>query len=364
VHGAGAEPRAAPFAALAARGRFTGTAALEEARRTAAGHLRGLGFQVSERRFTYSLAPARLGMPAVGLASAGLLALVAWSWPRADGVASGALAVAGPAALVALARWLTSAAAQALPFVRATGTNLEATRTPAPRVWLVAHLDSKSQRYPLALRALGATLTLAAWLAVFVLVGLRAARLPGAPVAWAVGVGLLGGALLALAASGDASPGAADNASGVAAVLAAAARLDPALPVGVLITDAEEVGLAGAHAWARGRAPGTAINCDTVDDRGRFMLLSAGRVPSELRGAARRASVRCGIPVRVRRLPAGVLTDGVALARAGWRCATLSRATIRTLLRIHTPRDSVGFCTGAGVEPAAALLDAMVRELA
>ncbi|MDE3171542.1 MAG: hypothetical protein KGN74_00590, partial [Gemmatimonadota bacterium] len=70
-----------------------------------------------------------------------------------------------------------------------------------------------------------------------------------------------------------------------------------------------------------------------------------------------------GVPVGVRRLPAGVLTDGVALARSGWRTATLGRATVGTLLRIHTSRDSVGHCAGAGIAPAAALLDAMVREL-
>ncbi len=354
-----AGPGAALHSVLAARGRFTGTEALARARTVVSERLRALGFAVAERPFRYSALPARLGMPAVGVASAGLLPATAWIAGWAGPVAGLIVSAVALAALRSLARWLSGPRAIALPWGVREGINVEATRSARPRVWLVAHLDSKSQRYPIALRALGAALSLAAWGALIVAAAVGAvAALP-----WVIGAGIAGGALLALGGAGNASPGAVDNASGVAAVVAAAERLDPALPVGVLITDAEEVGLAGAHAWARGRAPGMAVNCDTVDDRGGFRLLVSGRVPAGLGAAAGAASAACGVPVRVRRLPAGVLTDGVALARAGWRTATLGRATVGTLLRIHTSRDSVGYCTGAGVGPAAAMLDALVREL-
>ena len=356
------DPRAL-LRALAAGGRFTGTPALARARGLCAARLAALGFHVHESRFRYSTLPARFGMPAVGGSSAALLAAAAQlEARRAPGFAV-ATAVAGLMVVAGLARWLTSRGALSLPWGSAHGTNLEATRGDTTRVWLVAHLDSKSQRYSLAWRAAGAMLTLAAW--VWLLVSV-AAGLGGSPWwhPWFLWVpGAAGGVLLMFASAGDASPGAADNASGVAAVLGAAGLLAPDAGVGVLITDAEEVGLAGAHAWAGACAPGIAVNCDTIDDRGSLMLLTSGRRPVALTAAVARAARRTGTPCRVRALPIGVLTDGVALARAGWECATLSRATVRTLLRIHTPRDSVEHLEGSGVASAAALLAAIVQEL-
>ncbi|HUX33287.1 MAG TPA: M28 family peptidase [Gemmatimonadaceae bacterium] len=349
--------------ALAVRGRFTGSEALAEARRLCAEQLRLLGFAVTEHQFEYSTVPARFGMPAVGTASVVLLGGVVLVAQRTGAAPASVLAAVSLAAIAGLARWLTGASAIALPAARAAGVNLQAVRGVEPRVWLVAHLDSKSQRYPLALRAVGASLTIGAWVAMLLLIMLAGAG-HGWPHAWWVwGAGAAGGALLGLGSAGNDSPGAVDNASGVAAVLAASARLAPDVPVGVLITDAEEVGLAGAHAWARHRTPGTAVNCDTIDDRGAFLLLTSGRRPRRVAAAAVRAAGHTGIAVRARPLPRGVLTDGVALARAGWACATLSRATARTLLRIHTRRDSVGHLEGSGIAPAAVLLESLVKEL-
>ena len=50
---------------------------------------------------------------------------------------------------------------------------------------------------------------------------------------------------------GARSVGALDNASGVAAVLRTAELLPRGAAIGVLLTSAEELGLAGARAWAR-----------------------------------------------------------------------------------------------------------------
>jgi hypothetical protein len=58
-----------------------------------------------------------------------------------------------------------------------------------------------------------------------------------------------------------------------------------------------------------------------------------------------------------------VLVDGVAFADAGWEVLTLSRGTVRTLARIHTPRDSLAMLGGAGVGDAASLLARVAREL-
>lgn len=358
----GGDPQAL-LRALAAAGRFTGTPALARARSLCAARLEDLGFEVRESPFRYSTIPARFGMPAVGASSAALLAVAAWLDGAGAAAAAAAIAVAGLAGVLMLARWLTSRGALSLPWARAEGVNLEATRGAAPRVWLVAHLDSKSQRYSLGWRAAGAVLSLTAWVALLASI---AAGLGGSAWwhPWFVwGPGVAGGALLMFASSGNASPGAADNASGVATVLAAATLLAADAGAGVLITDAEEVGLAGAHAWAANRAPGIAVNCDTVDDRGSLMLLTSGQRPKALTGAVARAAQHTGIRCGVRVLPVGVLTDGVALSRAGWACASLGRASIGTLFRIHTPRDSVEHMEGSGVASAAALLAAIVQEL-
>jgi hypothetical protein len=349
--------------ALAARGRFTGTAALNDARARCAARLGELGFTVRERPFRYSTLPARFGMPLVGATSAALLATVAWLQARHAVAAAAVVAAAGVSVVALLARWLTSAAAIGLPWGRADGVNLEAARDRAPRVWLVAHLDSKSQRYPLALRAAGATITAAAWVVALASSGALLATAPWWQP-WVVWLpGAVGGALLMFASVGNASPGAVDNASGVVTVLGAAALLPRDAAVGVLITDAEEMGLAGAHAWAADGAAGIAINCDTIDDEGALMLLTSGPRPAALIDAMRAAARATGVSCRARRLPGGVLTDGVALTRAGWVCATLSRASLGTLLRIHTPRDDVEHLQGSAIAPAATLLAALVGEL-
>ena len=351
--------------ALAARPRFTGTDDLASARRHCAGVLRDMGFAVREQPFAYSALPARCGMPAVGLTSIALLGgTLAVARARGAGWTLAA-AAAGVLLLAGLARWLSSAWALRVPAARARGVNLEATRgSETPGLWLVAHLDSKSQRYPLALRAAGASLTIAAWVVAMALSAAGVAGVGGWPQLWISGaVGAVGGALLMFVGTGNDSPGAVDNASGVVVVLSAARRLDPSVAVGVLLTDAEEMGLAGAHAWAASRAAGTAINCDTVDDRGAYAVLGSGRRSAALAAAVERAARALALPVAARRLPAGILTDGVALTRAGWRAVTVSRAGVATLLRIHTPRDSVGQLEGTGIDAVAELLATAVREL-
>ena len=54
---------------------------------------------------------------------------------------------------------------------------------------------------------------------------------------------------------GARSAGALDNASGVATVLRAVELLARDVAVGVVLTSAEELGLAGARAWAREATP-------------------------------------------------------------------------------------------------------------
>jgi hypothetical protein len=95
---------------------------------------------------------------------------------------------------------------------------------------------------------------------------------------------------------GDRNHGTLDNASGVAAVLEAAALIAPGAGVGVLITDAESS--VGRSARGRVRAPGIALNCDSIDDEGVLTVMHSSPVPSRMVEAIKRASLAEREPLR------------------------------------------------------------------
>ena len=338
------------LARLAASPRPTGGAAIDEARVYCAIELRRLGFVVREEPFEYSAFAGRFGAPSFGvlLPAAATLAVVVANRGSADVPWWAIVIVALTIAIaIGLARGVLNA-----PVMRRAGVNIEATRGPSPaKLWLVAHLDSKSQPVPMLVRVAG-VVVLGVGLAG---VALSLLARPSAAVA-ALIVAWAGGLPLILSVVGRRSAGALDNASGVAAVLDAAATLSPALPIGVLITDAEELSLAGARAWARSRTPGVALNCDSVDDGGPLTAMFTRRRPSRLLAALAAASASSKENLRIRRLLPGILTDSVALADAGWETLTLSRGTLRTLLRIHTSRDNLRSMRGVGIAGAARVL--------
>ncbi len=339
------------LARLAASPRPTGGAAIAEARAYCAIELRRLGFIVREEPFEYSAFAGRFGAPSFGLLlpAAATLAVAVANRGSAD-VPWLAIVIIGLAIAVAigLARGVLNA-----PVMRRAGMNVEATRGPSPaKVWLVAHLDSKSQPVPMLVRVAGVVVLALglAGVALSLLVRPASAAVAALVVAW------VGGLPLMLSVVGRRSAGALDNASGVAAVLDAVAALSPALPIGVLISDAEELSLAGARAWARSRPAGVALNCDSVDDGGPLTAMFTRRRPSRLLSTLAEASAASKETLRIRRLLPGILTDSVALADAGWETLTLSRGTLRTLLRIHTSRDNLQSMRGVGIAGAARVL--------
>jgi len=60
--------------------------------------------------------------------------------------------------------------------------------------------------------------------------------------------------------------------------------------------------------------------------------------------------------MRAHRLLPGVLTDGVALADVAWSVVTLSKGGMRTLGRIHTPRDRAEQLNGTGMAEVARVI--------
>jgi hypothetical protein len=244
--------------------------------------------------------------------------------------------------------------------MRRSGVNLQAVRgASAPKVWLVAHLDSKWQPVSMIARVIG---VLAVGVGVIGLVIASIVNAAAAPIA--LGVIGLGAIPLMLSVVGDANEGTLDNASGVAAVLEAAALAPRDRPIGVLISDAEELALAGVRAWVRSTPPAIALNCDSVDDGGSLVLMYTRRKPTEIVERLEAAAVAAGEEIRTLRLIPGILTDSVALADAGWETVTLSRGTLRTLKRIHTAHDTLDAMRGAGIGAAARVLARAATELA
>ena len=344
------------LAAIAAEPRSAGGEAERAAREYCAGVLRTAGLEVSEHPFEYSTFPGRWGTPIAG-ACAAFLFLTSGHF-GAHGHARTALAVlVGGAAILGVSSWwLARWGVLDLPIARAASTNLVATRG-TPSLWLVAHLDSKSQPIPIGVRASAIIASIVFWIAA---TALAMAQLMGATTTsfWLpmTALGVLAALPVVASVVGARSPGALDDASGVATVLRAVELIPSRLAIGVLLTSAEELGLAGARAWARESPPHYAYNVDGVDDSGEVRLIYSRRRPVML---------LMGLPFadlwpKPERLPPGLLLDGVALADAGWSVLTVSKGSWSTVTRIHTRGDDLSRLDGSGIEEVAAMLSRVI----
>ena len=347
--------------------RPAGSPAESAARDYCAGVLRSLEFRVSEEPFEFSAFPGRLGTPLCGAAAILMFAAAGHLGWRGHALAAIAVLGAGGVVVLGAGWWLARFGVLDLPWRRERAINLVGERAPAgtePPIWLVAHLDSKSQPLPIAIRALGVMGSLALWGVALVVGVLQSA---GAPLAgyWPLLtiVGVLAGIPVAASVVGSRSPGALDNASGVATVLLAVEQLPSDRSVGVLLTSGEELGLAGARAWVRGGRPSMAINVDGVDDSGRIRVIHPTPRPGSLMRAISLAADELGLDSSSGPLPPGLLVDGVALADGGWKVVTLSKGTWRTVTRIHTPADDLSSLWGEGVAELATLVQRALAEL-
>ena len=233
--------------------------------------------------------------------------------------------------------------------IKAEAVNIWAKRG-RPRVWLVAHSDSKSQRLSLGGRVLAVAVLCAGLALMVVALTLRIFTLLPWWFAFPAGLAtVLGGAALSRAAASNDTPGAVDNATGVIAALVAADDLRTRSDIGVLITGAEEFGMAGAAVWINQYGgTGMFVNFDGLDSRGSYrVMIHRIRARAEISGRSKEIAdaltsqlVSLGQGVVCRSLPPGILVDGVVLARAGMPGVSLSRGDWNTLRVVHTPKDS------------------------
>ena len=350
---------------LAETPRFAGSAEETKARAFCRKELERAGFSCAELPFEYSQWPGRWGQPVAAAFQAATILVVART-----AVHQGPLAalIIGAALVTALTlasgdarrRWTTQ-----FPYQRARSVNLEARRG-NPNVWLVAHIDSKSQTVPMLIRIVSAiTLSvITAVAAVTLLVSLAWVSPPQPVWHWLEIAAVIGALPTMLCWTRADSPGAVDNASGVAAVLLASEAAASARDLGVLITSGEEIGLAGARVWAAQATAGMlVINCDTVDDAGSWRCMYTGPKPGRIAAAAETIALKLGLKLAIGRLILGILADSMAFADRGIESVTVSRATLSTLARIHTRRDTSNALAGSGVAVASMLLSSLVEEL-
>lgn len=225
-----------------------------------------------------------------------------------------------------------------------------------PQLILMAHYDSKSSSLPLRLRmsvVLG-TLGLSGILGgVFFVIGLL--RLFGnahlsSLWSWLRLVDVVLLLALLFNRTGNNSPGAFDNACGVAAVLETARRLKESPPTNVdvwfVFTGAEEFGLCGAVAFLQQRRLDKArtylLNVDTpLTPDGRIYYNSTFSLPAQRTSASLNryllaAAAKVGVKVKPFHLPLGVAADHVPFVRHGYHAACLVAPT----LLIHSPQDA------------------------
>ena len=356
---------------LARAPRFAGSPEESAARALCRAELERAGFECRELPFEYSQWPGRWGPPIAAAFQAATIVAVAHmavhNGPLAALIVGAALVIALMlAAGDAKRRWTAR-----FPLERASSANLEAKRG-KPEVWLVAHIDSKSQTVPILVRiassvALAIVTALSFSVLVFSLLGLSPAPAVWHGLALAAVLGALPSMFCFVR---NASAGAVDNASGVAAVLTALQTGSAPSDLGVLITSGEELGLAGARAWTRAHVRGAlakpgimVLNCDTVDDDGAWRCMYTGPKPKRIAAAAETIAGARGVRLRMGRLIPGILADSMAFADLGIEAVTLGRGTLSTLARIHTRRDNSNALTGSGVADAGVLLSALAKEL-
>jgi hypothetical protein len=285
-----------------------------------------------------------------------------WFLDVAAGLVVVGLVAALPAAIAALvangrldAWWLGTLLGYRFPTGPAdsdahhvTADNIIAVKGEDPRAWLVAHSDSKVQRNSLGTRMVVVWLT---GVGALLLVSSGALHALGsnwdrmtAMTILGAALAVAGGTVLALAGLKDGSPGAVDNATGVVAVLAAAEALGWRPEVGILITGAEELAMAGAREWVKqGRGGNAFVNFDGVDGKGRYVLwVHKGASPRVAQSLASRLRDKLGrreawIP---KYLTFGMFVDGMILAQAGLAGVTVQRGTfLDTTAVAHTPKD-------------------------
>jgi Peptidase family M28 len=353
--------------------RLTGSKEAEIITEEIRSRFESLGYGVRDQRFVISTWPGRFSVSLAGLfylaGAIGGGMLTAWGHPGiAVVVQLTVLLVIGAIAV------LSRPAMSIVRFGRVEAANLvAAVEGKRPRYYLMAHRDSKSQPIPLAFRGPAIVLGIVAWVALFVLellALLDATFINRGAITILSILAATAGLILVFSWVNNNSPGALDNASGVATLLGVAEREVEAGDVAFIITDAEELGLAGANAVASTLPPSFGvINIDGIDDYGSFHIVERFGWPRKRGAAPHLAAALLGAAAALnhnatrRSVPIGLLLDHIPIVRAGTPAVTLMRGDLKSLSRVHRPADNLEKLKGTGVEDAVSLVSAALQLL-
>jgi hypothetical protein len=322
-----------------------------------------LGYRVTEQDFTFNPWTGRWGITiagtilfAGGFAAASLLYF---------GHAVGAILVLVLVLSLCLGvAFLLQRLLDRLNIGQVKGKNLLVSSEGArPHYLLMAHRDSKSQPMPLAFRGPAIILSAIVWIALLVLALMSTVEpVSHSTVIVAGTLAVIAGVILIFSGVDNHSPGALDNATGVATLLGIAERDRATRDVAFLVKDAVVLGLAGARAIARQLPPVYGvINFDGLDDDGVFQVVEdfgwprrRGKAP-HLAAAILSAGAALDMQVQRRSVPFGIMLDHIPIVEGGTPALTLMRGTLASLRRVHRPIDDLNHLTGGGVTRAVAL---------
>ncbi|MGH7446891.1 MAG: M28 family peptidase [Longimicrobiales bacterium] len=351
--------------------RLTGSEGAAEVARIIRSRFQAMGYDVEGRDFTFSPLLGRFGLSAVGVLYIGT-AFTAAMFLYTDHPFGAIALLLILLVFIGLLGLFARDAIDSLPFGRRQGTNLFAMpQGGTTRYIIMAHRDTKSQPVPLAFRGPAILLGMIVWIALFVAALLHTARpLPGALILLLGSIAVVTGVVLIFCYVENRSPGALDNASGVVAALGIAAREQESGDVAFLITDAEELGLAGARAAAGGLPPVFGvINLDGLDDEGAFHVLERfgvvrkrGTAP-HLAAALLQEAEALGEPAIAGTWPIGIPVDHIPIVQAGVPALTVMRGTMNSLRRVHRPDDDLDHLRGDGVRKAIDLVCGALHRL-
>jgi hypothetical protein len=145
-------------------------------------YLQKSGLSIEFEKFNFSEFPGRFAVPVIGYYSRGGSSHhTHFLEPRRCRPAGVTLAV-GAFVIVASSRWLTRWGTSHVPWMRSQSFNLVARRG-NPSVWLVAHIDSKSQTIPMLARIASIVVSVVA-------VGIMAASLVAAGLRRGAGISI------------------------------------------------------------------------------------------------------------------------------------------------------------------------------
>jgi hypothetical protein len=375
--------RALEQAAKLSYPRFCGSEGEKRASRQIAEALKASGCDVSVEDFSFSSVPSMFVpkvIPPLIACAIGVACLLLGSHPRVSlGIA--VLVFISPVIVSGWNRIMEGLYDLPADCASQNVVGVKRSANARANVVFLAHYDTKSQSFPLFLR-LGLFLF-------FVLGSSVAAAIVGAaalnaPLPWIHLAAVISSiALMALAivmqanTTGDASPGAVDNASSVGVMLELArcsAKEDVPVNVFFVATGAEEMGMAGALRFIQRHkkdfsSTDAFVNMDGLGCTADLAVFTGYGLPpfhrntaSKLGKRIRAASEKAGVALAGRFLLPGAGLDQLPIGHDGFECVTLQTGGCAGgFWRIHSSGDTAGRLREEGLKSAGELCVALIE---